>query len=763
MTNDDAEKIKSMLHAWELGLLSEEEQEAFERLLLGNDLLFDEARDIEEAIRLLKTDPDILREIEKVPPAEISKRESNGPEPESRPKRSRYTWVRIAAVAAVLLIIFLLKDWRLEFSSSNEAAARENLLAVMPFENLADKGDLDNLGWILSNLVITDLSESRYVHVVSGQHLYDILKRLGLDKSDPFSRDNAEEISKIANAKWMLLGSVVQTEPNLALTVQLIDVASEDVIKSLRMTAKSHEDMFSLVDRLTVELKKELSLPEAAWSEADPPVAEVTTHSPEAFQAYLDGVECIDKLYYNEAYEYYRKAVEYDSTFAIAYYALSFTGNREMLEKAIQYSSGATRKEQLYIKSREAYMAHDIDSASYFLKKIVDNFPDDKIALFELANISIMQKNYDEAFMLLRETLKYDPLYRMSHNTLVYLFDKIGQYDSALVWADRYVAIAPAEPNPYDTRGEIYARHGKLDDAIESYETAYSIRPDFYEYQSLLTLSRLHIYKGNYDRAIELIREAIKNGDGAVRATARTYLALVPLYRGQFEMSLNILNDGIAADKIDLMEISQASALKHVIKGNILEELGDYGKAEREILEALAIQESLGTDIGVDIKSPLCSIYGSLGDTELMQAMADGIQTETHKSTYRQIMARIEYLNGNTDKAIAWLTELESEDELDFDDSFLLGMVYLKAEQYRGAAWKFESILNDYYNIRRAVFGIKAVKSHYYLALANDNMGNYDKAMQQYEIFSEIWRDADPKPELVDKALERLSELRNRP
>lgn len=49
----------------------------------------------------------------------------------------------------------------------------------MYFDNLVDPGDSLRLGEIATNLLITDLSQSRYVNVVSSQRLYDILKQFG--------------------------------------------------------------------------------------------------------------------------------------------------------------------------------------------------------------------------------------------------------------------------------------------------------------------------------------------------------------------------------------------------------------------------------------------------------------------------------------------------------------------------------------------------------------------------------------------------------
>ena len=89
----------------------------------------------------------------------------------------------------------------------------------------------------------------------------------------------------------MLLGNILQAEPTLVVTYQLVDVASGDVKDSQRVDGASGESIFSLVDRMTVELRNEISLPLTARDDIDRPVAEITTSSPDAYRHYLEGME----------------------------------------------------------------------------------------------------------------------------------------------------------------------------------------------------------------------------------------------------------------------------------------------------------------------------------------------------------------------------------------------------------------------------------------------------------------------------------------
>ena len=71
----------------------------------------------------------------------------------------------------------------------------------------------------------------------------------------------------------------------------------------------------------------------------------------------------------------------------------------------------------------------------------------------------------------------------------------------------------------------------------------------------------------------------------------------------------------------------------------------------------------------------------------------------------------------------------------------------------------FQKALSRYHN-SRALDSIAAVKTHYYLGQAYERSGWTDKAIEQYEIFLDIWKDADEGIGEVEDARERVERLR---
>jgi len=373
--NNDLEK---KLYAYELGLLDDDERREFELYLLENLDLLEEAMRFDKVADLLRQDPDVQSIIARL---DQKNKYAEGLEGEQKSSFFGNLWSRLIptfAVTAIILMILLLKDWNVYIDTTHEAYASENRVAVMYFENLADPADSLHLGAIAANLIITDLSESNFMQVVSSQRLYDVLKLLGMDSLTKIDINTATRVADTAKAEWILMGTILQSKPNLIITTQLISKSSGNIITSQKICGDEDEDIFSVVDKLTLKIKQDLSLPAGAYHETDRMVAEMTTNSPEAYRYYIEGQDYYRKYYYDEAERSFEKALEFDSTLAMAYYYLTGLKDRKLISKAVEYSDKASNRERGYIAVLEASISGDIDKALEKLEEIIRRYPNEK-------------------------------------------------------------------------------------------------------------------------------------------------------------------------------------------------------------------------------------------------------------------------------------------------------------------------------------------------------------------------------------------------
>ncbi len=268
--------------------------------------------------------------------------------------------VPAAAVAAILLAVpilwtfFVLKPWKgpeEQKESASPVTSLKNRLAVMYFDNLADPEDTQRLGEMTTNLLIADLAESSYLEVVSSQRLYDILRQLGKEGPKEVDPGMATEVARKAEARWMLAGNILQVEPQIVLSSQLVEVATGNAIGSQRVTGEDNEDVFALVDQLSVEVKKDLPLPEEALAKAAGRGGDIGTRSSEAYRYYLDALDNLRNLEFEKAEVAIAKALEYDSQFGgarlnSAQLSLLREG-RELAAKAAEYSKKVSSVKKL--------------------------------------------------------------------------------------------------------------------------------------------------------------------------------------------------------------------------------------------------------------------------------------------------------------------------------------------------------------------------------------------------------------------------------
>jgi serine/threonine protein kinase/Tfp pilus assembly protein PilF len=678
--------------------------------------------------------------------------------------------VPASAVFIIALIFLVLKPFKFEIVPEKKAAAEENTLAIMYFENLVDREDKERLGEIVTNLLITGLSESQYLNVVSSQRLYDILKLLGKEGVKVIDKNDASQVATKAGTKWMLLGSILQVEPQVILTSQLVEVENGRVLASERITGEPGEKIFSMVDKLTVELKKDLSLPAQAQKEETPKVADVTTHSPEAYRYYLEGLDYLWKAYNTEAERSFKKALEYDSTFAMVYFWLAqiqvgqtAKEQKELAAKAMKYSDKVSQKEKYYIEVLEAGTSGNQAEAIKELQKMIERYPQEKIALFALGASYYELRRSEEAVSTLTKAVEIDPLFKMAYNVLAYAYNDMGDFEKSIWAINKYISLAPDEANPYDSRADLYAYNGKVDQAIESYKKALEVKPDFYV--SLTKLGYMYLFKKEYAQADSCFKALSSSSDKLQRSSGRLGLSLIPLYQGKFEDALKILDDGIAADRMEQAE-GASNAAKHLFKAQIYEEKKNMILALEEVETAIEILKKAESGDPVnrrDYYAYLLAQSGKIKEAEeIARALKKDIEEKNPTMMYQYWLAsgRIEQIKGNTNTAVNYLEKVDKEAPTPlFSVRVFLSEAYLRSGKIGEAVAELERALSRY-DDSRASSPIWAVKAYYFLGLAYEKSGWTAKAIEKYEEFLDIWKNADPGIKEVEDAKERLTRLK---
>jgi tetratricopeptide (TPR) repeat protein len=754
-------RIAHLLSAYELGMLRDEERREVELHLLDCDACYAELRQFQHAVRLLKQDRDVRQAVRLM--AQEPEESVSGLE-EKTPRHGAWSRpITALLVAAAAMLLLILQPWEVEFHPTQEAVAVGPRLAIMYLENLADREDEQRLGEIAANLLITDLSESGHLQVVSGQRLYDILKLFGREGQKQVDRETARQIADTAGANIILQGSILQVEPYYVLTANLVDVRTGNVLAAQHVTGDAHDDIFVLVDRLTAKIKLDLALPAAAETEPDRQVAEVTTHSPDAYRYYLQGIELLQKYYHREAAENFHAAVALDSTFAMAFYYLAELEDGHLIDQAMLYINHAGQKERHLIRSRHAVFAGDAERAIAELQDLIKRYPDEKTAHYRLGLLYDARGDYAQAVGYLETALTIDPMYQQAINRLAYTYDRMGRYEDAIGAINRYLALSPNEPNPYDTRGDIYARNGKVDQAIESYRQALEIKPDFTA--SLYNLGHMYVMKHECELADSAYRMLTIGNDTNNRSLARIYLPYPAFCRGQFVAAIEVIDSALAIDSTDGLADARSAFVgcKHFVKSRALMEQGKAARAIEEYERYAAIYLQTYPDAINREHGYYVQLLAEAGELPHAAAVAESLkvaleQEQAVLDPYWHARGAVGLFEGNPTAAIAAFQQISAA-SMDYPKQFLLARAYLEAGQLAEAAAAFEALLVNY-SSTRAFWCIWDTKVRYYLGRVYEESRWYGKAVIQFEEFLKIWKDADPGIPELDDARERLVRLK---
>lgn len=694
---------------------------------------------------------DLSDELRRVEGSAISRASAAAIPVAVSPSPARKLLVPALLVAAALVALFLWRPWGAG-RPVLEAEAAANRLVVLYFENVAEPEDPKRLGEILANLLITDFSNAQSMQVVSSQRLYDILKRLKHEGEKRIDPAVASQVAKESQAKWMLTGSILQSEPTLVLSAELVEIRTGDVVASKRLAGEAGETVFAVAEKLSGSLRRDLGLDVGS---AGVP-ARATDARQEAYRLYLEGVEDQYRYFWPEAREKLRRAVEVDSTFAPAWLRLAIM-ERESPERKRAYAETAKRfQEQLNwrdrlivdVQIREA--DGDTEGALALLRRITERDPEDKEVWFALAlGLRGTQRTAD-AVNALQRVVAIDPEFKNAHNLLAYCYDELGDGEASRAAIEEYIRLAPNEPNPLDTAGDLHAKRGELREAAAAYERALALKPDFDV--SLYKLLTIRTFLEEYDAVAARAAELRASEDPDHRYAGAEALIEMLTWQGRWREAADAILaalPGVPAAR--RMEPTAAAAELCALAGRRDDALRLAGAA-------LAGRDS-GSPWVVDIAARAYLFCGAadraaaLADSVALLVPGDNPDAETTRWAVRGHAAMAK---GDTAQAV-YAYERMHQVQPDFYSLALLGHAYLGAGQPELAVTLLEKAARTYFGGRSVP--PEGVRVHFDLGRAYEAVGEPAKAVEQYKTFLHIWRNGDPGLPGVDEARRRLARL----
>ncbi|HEX6316833.1 MAG TPA: protein kinase [Gemmatimonadaceae bacterium] len=330
-----------------------------------------------------------------------------------------------------------------------------------------------SLGTVVSEAIRTDLAQSTVLSIAPASFLRGALVRM---RREPDARVDATIASEIAlreGIKAFVDGDVTPVGNGFIISARLVSPQSGDELWSSRETAEGPTDVIPAVERLSRALRGKIgeSLRDV---HASPDLADVTTGSLDALRKYAEGARASDVLRdAPRAIALLKEAIAIDSGFAMAWRKLAVAYNVGAFPTALQ-DSASIRAFQLRDRLPEVERLNVV--GIYYgwgpgrdRAKAIEAFEAlSAISPSGYHNLAVQyadRRDYARAESLYRKNIERSPI-QQSYYQMLWLIAAQGRLDEADSLVRAAPEVFPGAPATDRARAAIHYLRGELDSAI---------------------------------------------------------------------------------------------------------------------------------------------------------------------------------------------------------------------------------------------------------------------------------------------------------
>jgi tetratricopeptide (TPR) repeat protein len=690
----------------------------------------------------------------------------------------KHKTLSILALAVLSFAIFAVIILR--FFPAKEAVeihAIKPSIVIMPFKNNSGDEDLEHLRLALSDMLITDLSQSRYIHVFRKDRILSILIQLDLLRAQSYSSEDLRKVALDLNATHIVQGSYIKLGEEFRIDMDVIDAPTLKSIGSEKIKGLGESSISEMIDDLTRKIKLHLYLTdETIAHDIDERVGKVTTDHPQAYRLYIEGRNFHNHDEYEKSIASMEKALEIDPEFALALRSISESYNnlgllsksREYAERALEFRDRFTDRERfhfelLFYSSSEKTWEKAIAAGL----NLIQNYPDD-IRGNDLANLYFRLENWDEAIGRYQVFLQNEEISYFPYRGIASSYEAKGMYNKSLEILENYLHDISEH---YHVRWELAYSHlcqGNYDLALEE---AQKLEPGNSDIKAYIYHCR--------DELDEAEREYFNMLDSRINrdvVSACRLLGSLYLLQGRYKDAEKQLLEGVAFAN-DIGEPSWKHLIHldlsyfYLISGNL-----DKALEESKVTLTLAVEtESICRQIESLHLMGLIYVHMRLFDAAQQEAdelrdLAENWLNRKLMRYYYHLIGKIERGKknfseaiGNLKKAITllpfqhyeWYFQLPMAHSLFLES---LASAYYKSGDFELAQEEYVKIID--LTVGKLWYGDIYSHSYYMLAKVFEQNGQSEEAIKHYEKFLTLLKDTDPGIRERDDAEKRLAILK---
>ncbi len=589
----------------------------------------------------------------------------------------------------------------------------------------------------LKQALAVQLGQSPFLDIFSDDRVSDALKLMGRAQNERVTREIGREICQRQGLKALLAGSIASLGSNFVITLEVINTQTGDVIAREQIEAQGKEQVLRSLGEASTKLREKLGESLASIQKFDAPLEQVTTSSLEALKAFsLAKEKATFENNQNEAIPLYKRAVELDPNFAVAYAELSvsyrLSGQPELAtepaRKAFELRERAGERERLLISlSYYTDVTKELDKQLEVAELRTRTYPRDYEAANNLGvryrNLGLIEKSIEE----FRESIRRNPKFPSSYMNMARGFVLLNRLDEARSTCGQVLEMNRDFAACHDILFQIAFIQGDTS-AMKQHLDWYAGRPNEY---------------GSLDL----------QGD-------------VAAFAGQLRKALDF--EGRASEMAEARNLKERAAQYASLRALLSAVVGDCRKAREDATTALSIGRTRNALENGGLAFALCGETGHVQALAAERARLDPSDTLLNAVTLPLIRAELELQHGSPSEAVRLLQSATQFERMDLTSNapsssvprgpwpaYVRGQAYLRQQAGAEAMVEFQRILD-----RRVPVSVLYPLAHLGLARAAVLQGDAAKARKAYQDFFVLWKEADADIPILIEAKKEYEKLK---
>ena len=635
-------------------------------------------------------------------------------------RRSKnWLWAGMAAVLVAALAAGLI------FTRRSSALTEKDSILLTEFVNTTGDPVFDGT---LKQALASQFEQSPFLNVVPESRIQQALQYMGRAPNERINGEVGREICQREGVKAMMTGSIAGLGSHYVVQLKAVNGQTGDTLASEQVEVESKEQILKGLDRAASQIRQKLGESLASVQQFATPLEQATTSSLDALKEYTLGHAEHDKLQDAQAIPHFKRAIEIDPNFALAYAEMGVAqGNqamekasKESLKKAMTLKDRASELEKFYITAHYAGEVGDLEKSIEIYEQWHSAYPRDTIPLDNLGGAYVLMGDFDKSLQMALEEMKVDPNGTYSYQDLVYAYIVHNRFDEAKALAEQ--AIDKKLDSLGIHRGLFLIAFVRRDFPEMDRQAAWSRgKPNepFLLFTKVEAESMLGKNKQAQQTRLEAKSVAEKTG-------MQEFSAFMDAMQG---LSFGVAGDCASGRAAANASLQRLPSFNREVAFIVLAMCGDAAKAKQGF-EALEKEYPDDTLLRLQYKPVLLAILGTQ--------------------------------QGKFDEAIKVLEPAHRAEMgtgpgvFTFGVPYFRGLVYLKQKNGASAAAEFKKILEARFRDPTNYFiPLAQVQLARTYALQNDPA----KARTAYQDFLAMWKDADPDIPILKEAKTEYAKL----